>query len=134
MIHILLLLRSSNITTLLSNHITSWPLIRIIILFKRLWLTICLSIILLLLLILLLLILFLQRGLFVSCSKWIWLLWDVLILILVWLYYTKWTLLRTMECLNVLILRLVLFHNHFIFCHLIRIERLVCLTRIYSLL
>ena len=132
MIHIFLLFRSSNITTLLFNHMWCWLIwlsMWIIILFKSLRLPIRPIILFLLLLIRLILL-----RLFVSCSKRIWLLRNVLLIVLIWLNYTKWTLLRSMECLNILILRLVLFHNHLVFTHLIGIERLVCLPRVYSLL
>mgnify|MGYP006932413904 CR=1 FL=1 len=132
MIHIFLLFRSINITTLLFNHMWCWLIwlsMWIIILFKSLRLPIRPIILFLLLLIRLILL-----RLFVSCSKRIWLLRNVLLIVLIWLNYTKWTLLRSMECLNILILRLVLFHNHLVFTHLIGIERLVCLPRVYSLL
>ena len=132
MIHIFLLFRSCNIATLLFNHMWCWLIwlsMWIIILFKRLWLPIRPIIWFLLLLIRLLL-----RRLFVSCTKRIWWLRNILLIVLIWLNYTKWTLFRTMECLNVLIWWLVLLHNHLVFTHLIGIERLVCLARVYSLL
>lgn len=118
-----------------------WLSIWKIILFKLLRLTVCSIILILQLLIRLLLdrlliLLLLWRWLFISCSKWILRLWYILLidLIRLRLNYTERTLLRAMECLNVFILWLVLFHNHFIFCHLVSIERLVGLTWIHSLL
>jgi hypothetical protein len=131
MIDIFLLFRSCNITTLLFNHMWCWLIwlpLWIIILLKRLWLPIGPIILFLLLLIRLLLL-----RLFVSCSKRILWLGNILLIVLIWLNYTKWTLLWTMECLNILICRL-LFHNHLVFTHLIGVERLVCLARVYSLL
>ena len=118
-----------------SIAVCTWLLIRlpvwIIVLFKRLRLSIS-SVILLLFLHLLILLLLLRR-LFISCTKWVLALLYILLIVLR-LYYTKRTLLRSMECLNFFILRWVLFHNHLIFTHLIGLERLVSLTWIYSFL
>ena len=119
------------ICTRLSVHL--WLQIRlpiwIIILFK--WLRLSISSIILILLLNLLILLLLLRRLFISCTKWVLALFCILLIVLR-LYYTKRALLRSMECLNFFILRLVLFHNHLIFTHLIWLERLVSLTWVHS--